>query len=401
MPNCDWTTEELRKWRSVADQPADDAVAEILALPDGRRQVNELWDHLLYNDQLVPANLPAPIRRYLEATGRIDEPVDEAQLARGAKFFMANGPFTLLGLLMGSLPECYVMRHGVQVLASTQRLEAHVTRRLFETAQMIVAVMSPGGLGGGGGGIRAAQKVRLMHAAIRHLLLREPEEFGEKGPQNYRDVLSGMAWDAETLGLPINQEDMAYTLLTFSYVIVRAVEILGIDVSIEDKNAYIYCWNVVGRYMGVRPELLPCDYYKAHELFQKIKRDQAGRCPQGEELTRALLQCERQTLFVAAPAVYLLTGWRLPKIVTREVVGDETADLLGIPRLHWGDQLTRLGAKFVFEIGSWFWEDLVKETNGYFGRRFVEVITRLPRKQWGRDLFDLPGELSTAWGIKN
>ena len=65
-----------------------------------------------------------------------------------------------------------------------------------------------GALDAGGAGIRSAQKVRLMHDAVRHLIL-------EHG------------WDP-ALGLPINQEDQLGTLLTFSAVILDGLRKLGL-----------------------------------------------------------------------------------------------------------------------------------------------------------------------------
>jgi hypothetical protein len=53
----------------------------------------------------------------------------------------------------------------------THRLINHPFRRIVETAQFVLDVMAPDGLGHSGRGVRSAQKVRLMHAAIRHLIL--------------------------------------------------------------------------------------------------------------------------------------------------------------------------------------------------------------------------------------
>ena len=82
---------------------------------------------------------------------------------------------TSFGILAcASLPECYVLRDVAAVLGTTQRLDAHARRRIFETAMMVLAVMAEGGLAPGGGGIRVVQKVRLMHAAVRYLILSPP-----------------------------------------------------------------------------------------------------------------------------------------------------------------------------------------------------------------------------------
>src|SRR5436190_800161 len=80
---------------------------------------------------------------------------------------------------------------AVKVLHMTARLETDAQRRVIETAQLLVDVMASGGLSPSGAGKRSAQKVRLLHAAVRYLI-------GKSGQ-----------WDP-ALGVPINQEDLAF-----------------------------------------------------------------------------------------------------------------------------------------------------------------------------------------------
>ena len=128
--------------------------------------------------------------------------------------------------------------------------------------------MEEGGLTNGDGkGIRAIQKVRLMHAAIRRLILHPPPPPSGIPPQTLREVLLRMHWNTEELGQPINQEDMAFTLLTFSYVILRSLKRLGIKVTNADAEAYLHCWNVVGFIMGVDRRLTAANFKEAEALF--------------------------------------------------------------------------------------------------------------------------------------
>ena len=93
-----------------------------------------------------------------------------------------------MSLACASLPACYAARRGVQLLSLTARLQSDPVRRIGETAQLTLDGMAPGGLVPGGRGVRDAQKVRLMHAAVRHL------------------VRDSDVYDPEW-GVPINQED--------------------------------------------------------------------------------------------------------------------------------------------------------------------------------------------------
>jgi hypothetical protein len=179
------------------------------------------------------------------------------------ELFIAHGNLALIVLVCASLPECYVMKKGIQVLWLTQRLQEHVLRRLVETAQLVISVMWRGGLSPDGSGVRTAAKVRLMHAAIRHLILHGRPEAQDAKPSSFADVLLTVRWNTQELGYPINQEDLVYTLLTFSYVIPRGLEKLGVQVTPTQKEAFIHCWNIVGRIMGIREEILPENYEEA------------------------------------------------------------------------------------------------------------------------------------------
>src|SRR5436305_14119228 len=121
-----------------------------------------------------------------------------------------------------SLPFDYLGKKRVQVLAHTTRLMSNPNRRITQVAQFMVDVLQPGGLTTGQGrGRRSIQKVRLMHAAVRRLAQMSPEW--------------NTAWD-----LPINQEDLAGTLMSFSWVVMDGLEKLGVSLSKTDREAYLH-----------------------------------------------------------------------------------------------------------------------------------------------------------------
>ncbi|HAV36684.1 MAG TPA: DUF2236 domain-containing protein, partial [Massilia sp.] len=76
-------------------------------------------------------------------------------------------------LFCASLPECYVPVDLASVLHSAGQLERHTDYRVRATAAMIFPVMLRGGLTApDGGGVAQVLKVRLIHATIRHLIMR-------------------------------------------------------------------------------------------------------------------------------------------------------------------------------------------------------------------------------------
>jgi hypothetical protein len=120
-------------------------------------------------------------------------------ISQGEDVFGEFGLHLVAALFCASLPECYAVAKGAHVLVFTARMSKHPFRRIVETAQFVIDVMSPDGLGEYGMGLRTAQKIRLMHAAIRHLCKTQAD------------------WNPDC-GEPINQEDLAGTLMTFSTV---------------------------------------------------------------------------------------------------------------------------------------------------------------------------------------
>ncbi len=194
-------------------------------LKDGEiASVNNLMRNLVANEYPVPESLPATVRDYLAQSGTLPDWADTKLIQAGEQVFWRYGPELILILYCYSLPFCYAGRNGVQVLALTTRLMSNPARRIVETAQMLVDVMQAGGLTQAQGrGRRTIQKVRLMHGAIRNLA------------QN-----SG-TWKAE-YGLPINQEDLAGTLMSFSWVALDGLAKIGITLSSADGEAYLHCW---------------------------------------------------------------------------------------------------------------------------------------------------------------
>ena len=136
--------------------------------------------HLIDNDQPVPAELPPSMARWLEETGELPEWADRERLDHGCSVVVEHGPQVCVALATASLVYCYAGYPGVKVLTFSHRLDQDAYRRVGETAQFVLAVMPPGSLDAGGRGIRKIQKVRLLHAAIRHLV-DEQRALGRRG----------------------------------------------------------------------------------------------------------------------------------------------------------------------------------------------------------------------------
>lgn len=304
--------------RLRGDALADDTVAAVFKAGD-TAAVARLLSMLMRDDQ-APGDLAPAVADYLQQTGGSIERGPELAAA-GERIFAEHGPEVMMLLCCYSLPSSYAARKGVQVLHRTAYLAKRPNRRLFETAQFIVDVLSPGGLGPGGRGVRTAQKVRLMHAAIRHLILSD----------------AASPWDVRELGVPINQEDLLGTLMTFTWLILDGLARLGIELTPRDQQSFLETWLVVGGLMGIEPALLPRTVADAKAVTELIERRQVAASPQGQEMTAALLGMMQTNM----PHPFK----SMPGCLIREFLPPNVATFLGIPSHPLREEMIRLADK--------------------------------------------------------
>lgn len=391
-----WTDRELESWRAVGDPLADGVMRELYET-GSVTAVNDLLSLMVRHDVPPPAQLPPAAQRYFQQSAVLPPWVDLAAIAKGEEVFMRYGLLSLASLLCASLPECYAMRNGVHVLDITRQLRSNTERRVYETAQMVIDVMARGGLHPGGRGVRSSQKIRLMHASMRYLLEIDPDGVTEPDPAmpSLADVMTRKVWDP-SWGRPINQEDLAFTLQTFSTVMLRAWDRLGVVLDPAEQQGYFHCWRVVGHVIGVAEALNPPTVEGGEALFEALRSHQRGATEAGQAMTKALADTVAQVIgipWVSDDAVTLLM---------RHLLGDDTAEMMGVPESSKVGALAMGGIVSVVRAASTVGEGigdevpLVHRISAWFGQRFIERIAR--RDRGGeRSLFHLPTDLREAW----
>jgi hypothetical protein len=365
----------LDRMQYEADPLADKTIARILGPwcidPDATRDVLrssniERWRRLKIVNSLIgqwknnrcltewraPAGTPPEVadalEDYLRQIPGVPKWADTASILRAESIFMDQGVLSCILLFCASLPECYVIPDLSQALHLTGQLEQNTDYRIRATAAMVFPVMMAGGLTTpDGAGIAQVVKVRLIHAMVRNLILRgEPSEVaaalggrlrspdalvlpplqGLRQPSEMHEALIAHGWNVGKDGLPCNQEEQAYTLLTFHFVFLRALRTLHIGLPEADERAYLHTWNVVGHLLGVRRDLMADTMPQAELLFARIQaRARAdGYTPDPRPaLAHALMQTMESLipLKVAKP---------IPMLLTRHLCGSTTARDLGI-----------------------------------------------------------------------
>lgn len=206
-----------------------------------------------------------------------DQPFDEDELLRQALHNLdPRGRWEHSGRQCQRTAESTTPIDARQVSAEVARLRKGGSRYLW------------------GKGYLSAKKVRFLHGAMRFMLVQPDQRHpltGDERPLTLTEALAldDSPWDFETFGYPVNQEDLAYTLLTFGLVIPRGLARWGVTVDEAERDGFLHLWKVVGHVMGIDARLLTDQWQEAETLFSRIQARQAGHSSAGMALTEALM----------------------------------------------------------------------------------------------------------------
>ncbi|MEY2228440.1 oxygenase MpaB family protein [Streptomyces sp. BF23-19] len=294
--------------RQTGDRLADATVATLFERGEVGK-FNTLMRYVSTAGAPLPEGLPDVAREYLEATSVPPSWVDWGEMEKARLFFIDNNVHISTALSFASMPACYLVPHVAKLLSATHGLE-YPSKRMAETGQFTVHLMRPDAFEAGSRFIPAAQKVRLLHASIRHHLVREDR------------------WDTAALGTPICQEDMIGGQMFFSLLVLDSLHRLNIHMSTEGAEAYYYAWRVVGAMLGVDQEAVPATLDEARSFLDRYMIRHMGPSEEGAHLTRQLIDLYEE----------IVPGTFFDPVVSalvRHLVGDTCADWLRVPRTAW------------------------------------------------------------------
>jgi hypothetical protein len=370
----------LEELRQVGDPGADAAVATYL---DDELHTSSAIDMMKLMIAAAPGSDEASqaLGEFVQARPALPEWADTELIELGQELFAQYLPQFGLALWMASIPAGYAGAKDAVVLARTAQLVSHPKRRFLETGQFVLDVMTTGGLDDDGAGAADIRHVRLMHAAVRHMLHFEAHEHDDLGK-----------WDPAS-GVPLNQEALLATQFTFSVVGLRSLHRFGVNLSDREKEAYVHLWSVIGHLMGVREDLLPLDFADSATVWDRITAKEYARSAGGTLLTKSAIDVMRQ----------LIPGrWfdGLPATGIRFLLGNDTADLLDVPKADW-TRLLFVPGRAMGGVMSRF------ERDSFTGATITSVLGRIAfreflnveRRPSGRPGFEVPEEMRRALGM--
>ncbi|MER6240575.1 oxygenase MpaB family protein [Streptomyces clavifer] len=303
-----YTETSLDALRRSGDELADATVAALFERGEVGK-FNTLMRYVSTAGAPLPDGLPDAAREYLSATSAPPAWVDWEEMEKARLFFIDNNVHISTALSFASMPACYVVPHVAKLLSATHGL-SYPSKRMAETGQFTVYLMQPDAFETGSRFIPAAQKVRLLHASIRHHLRREDR------------------WDTDALGTPICQEDLIGGQMFFSLVVLDSLHRLGIHMSAEGADAYYYAWRVVGAMLGVDQDAVPKSLDEARQFLDLYMLRHMGPSEEGAHLTRQLIDLYEEVV----PGTFFDP---VVSALIRYLVGDTCADWLQVPRTTW------------------------------------------------------------------
>ena len=233
--------------------------------------------------------------------------LDYDKLARAARVSMRTGLVGIGLALPGlALTGGYLASKADKPLVGTGDLRRMAPRRLNETAQWYIDVTSPGGLDRFAPGFTGTLRVRLMHAMVRAAMHRRED------------------WDYDGWDAPVNQVQLAGTLMLFSLANLAGCQAMGLRFTDTERDAVFHFWRYVGLLMGVHPELVPTCEEDTWRLFWLEADTEFLPDDDSMRLAQALHGGRDEGWVTELARSYLSSYSRL-------ILGKSNADRLGLP----------------------------------------------------------------------
>ena len=348
--------DRLGRYLGVGDDLADRTIEAISELPSGEGW--KMFERGIRAGARSIPDAPLPMRELLEYAEHVPAWVDWETCDRGGALLMRAGP--LGGAVLGarSLVLGYASPGGNKPLVFSGRLKEQAARRVNETARFVQAVCRPSGMRPFAEGWQITLKVRLIHAQVRRMIMKTGR------------------WRTEDWGIPANQHDMAGTMLLFSVSIIDGLRKLGMGISPEEAERYVHLWRWIGRVIGVHEDVLPGSEAEAMRLAELIAATMGEPDQDSRDLVKALFEGAYENAKTRKERRDAERNVIFGRLICRELIGDELADKLGVPRttmryampmmkrfISSASRVTRavpFAERSALEIGTRYWDRVVE-----------------------------------------
>ena len=306
------------------DPLADAFVADFADLGHGRamRMLRQACREGIH----AVADAPASLKALFAALDDVPEWVDTRRIDRDSRYTSRYSLASGIVLGAASLVSGYANSAASRPLELTGRYVENAGARTIEVGSWLMAVNQPGGLERFSDGFELTVRVRIIHALVRADLARRAD------------------WDAAAWGVPICQAYVAYTLVEFTLIPLRAMQQIGAPYLPHEVDAAYARWRYLGHLLGISPELLPRDEAEQERLEEIYLLTR----PVVDDYCRSLVASINREFLVPEIEGVLprRLGRHAPTVVhalERLFLGDEIADELAIPHTRLTGVIARTG----------------------------------------------------------
>jgi hypothetical protein len=269
------------------------------------------------NGDPLPGGLPGGLAAYLQGVNRLPSWADRAKLRRAADFNRRKDTYLFMLYGLGSgIMSTVIPREARSVYWSAGG--ANMQDRAAKTFTFGYDLSDLDAFEPSGQFVVTANKTRLVHAAVRHLLPQSP---------HWRAVT-----DEQT---PISNGDILVTFHSLGTFVHRKLLEWRVPMPAADEEAFLHQWQVALHLLGVRDEFIPQTWAAADAQSARVLTPLLAPTVEGKELAQDLLG-------LTAQIDLGVTRGFLNEFV-RYVLSDAVGDWLGLPRDYAAAALIRTG----------------------------------------------------------
>ncbi|WAL66545.1 oxygenase MpaB family protein [Amycolatopsis cynarae] len=268
--------------------------------------VNTALKSWVNNADPLPSGLPADLTAYLQQVNQLPSWADRDKLRLAADFNRRKDTYLFMLYGLGSgIMSTVIPREARSVYWSAGG--ANMQDRAAKTFTFGYDLSELTAFEPTGQFLVTANKTRLVHAAVRHLL-----------PQSSH-------WEAVTNEqIPISNGDILVTFHSLGTFVHRKLLEWKVPMSAADEDAFLHMWQVAIHMLGVRDEFIPKTWADADAQSAQVLTPILAPTPEGKELAQDLLG-------LTAQIDLGVTRGFLNEFV-RYVLSDAIGDWLGLPR---------------------------------------------------------------------
>jgi hypothetical protein len=308
---------DANEWRrlgerlTVGDEPMDRLVAWMSQA--GSPDVKAMFERALAEGIANVPEAPEPLREFFVRVEAVPDWVEPAKLRRGQRVLRRAGADGMYIARDVALLGGYQFSGFNKTLLRTGALEKGSNRRFAETLQWALDILADDGLDVLGVGYRSTLRVRLIHGFVRRHVAAMPD------------------WRPDEWGVPVNQTDMAATLVGALVAPAVGGMAMGIVPAPGDLDAVAHLTRYVGWLIGVEDEWLPRTFRESIRVLHHTSTALANPDETTRQLSVPMAQDPLSWHYDSLRGVRRRLSWAQHLSITSAFLGPGAMRALGLP----------------------------------------------------------------------